>query len=117
MAIAQEKAMGILRFFETKHVFKIQRRYRTQYGKDSPLDNSIRRWLMQFQETGNVLYRKGARRPGTFTFCDSSQVMFFIPPLRLVALNYEFLNAVMNSASVVGTGCNILSVLRAQKQS
>jgi transposase-like protein len=36
------------------------RRYRTQYGKDPPSDNTIRRWLKQFQETGSVLHWKGA---------------------------------------------------------
>jgi hypothetical protein len=36
MAIVQEKAMCVLRFFETKSVLKRQRRYRTQHGKDRP---------------------------------------------------------------------------------
>jgi hypothetical protein len=36
----------------------MQRRYRTQYGKDPPLDNAIRRWLKQFRKTGSVLPRK-----------------------------------------------------------
>jgi hypothetical protein len=44
---------------------KTQRRYRTQYGKDPPSGNAIRRWLKQFQETGSVLHRKGAGRPST----------------------------------------------------
>jgi hypothetical protein len=38
---------------------------RTQYGKDPPADNAIRRWLKQFQETGSVLHRKGTGRPST----------------------------------------------------
>jgi hypothetical protein len=38
---------------------------RTQYGKAPPADNAIQRWLKQFQETGSVLHRKGAGRPGT----------------------------------------------------
>jgi hypothetical protein len=50
-------------FFETKSVIKTHRHYRTQYGKDSTSDNAIRRWLKQFQETGNVLDRKGTVRP------------------------------------------------------
>jgi transposase len=49
--------------FETKSVMKTQHRYRTQYGKDPPADNAIRRWVKQFQETGSVLRRKGAGRP------------------------------------------------------
>jgi hypothetical protein len=65
MATVQEKVMCVLWFFETKPVIKTQRRYRTQYGKDSPSDNGIRRSLKQFQETGNVLHRKGAGRPST----------------------------------------------------
>jgi hypothetical protein len=32
-----------------------QCRYRTQYGKDPPSDNAIRRWLKQFQKTGCVV--------------------------------------------------------------
>jgi transposase len=56
---------GVLWFFETKSVIKRQRRYRTQYGTDPPSDNVVRRWLKQFQENGNVLYRKRAGRPST----------------------------------------------------
>jgi transposase len=63
MATVQEKAMCVLWFFETKSVNETQRRYRTQYGKDPPSDNAIRRWLKQFQESGSVLHRKGAGRP------------------------------------------------------
>jgi predicted patatin/cPLA2 family phospholipase len=55
MAAVQEKAMCVRWFFETKSVIKTQRRYRTQYGKDPPSDNAIRRWLKQFQETGSEL--------------------------------------------------------------
>jgi hypothetical protein len=59
------QAICVLWFFETKSVIKMQCRYRTQYGKDPPLDKSIRRWLKQYQETGNVLRRKEAGRPST----------------------------------------------------
>lgn len=65
MATVQEKAMCVLWFFETKSVITTQRRFRTTYQKDPPSDNSIRRWLTQFQETGSVLHRKGAGRPST----------------------------------------------------
>jgi hypothetical protein len=58
MATIQEKAMCVFWFFETKSVIKMQRRYKTQYGKDPPSDNAIRRWLKQFQETGSVLHRR-----------------------------------------------------------
>jgi hypothetical protein len=44
--------------FRNKAVIKTQRRYRPQYGKDSPSDNAIQRWLKQFQETDSVLRRK-----------------------------------------------------------
>jgi hypothetical protein len=53
----------VLRFFERKSIIKLQRRYRTQYGKDPPTDNAIRHWLKQFQETGSVLHRRGTERP------------------------------------------------------
>ncbi|GBM24568.1 hypothetical protein AVEN_217141-1 [Araneus ventricosus] len=65
MATVQEKAMCVLWFFETKSVITTQRRFRTTYKKDPPSDNSIRRWLTQFQGTGSVLHRKGAGRPST----------------------------------------------------
>jgi hypothetical protein len=65
MATLQEKAMYVIWFFETKSVIKMQRRYRTQYGKDAPSDNAIRRWLKQFQEARSVLHLKGRGRPST----------------------------------------------------
>ncbi|GBM44411.1 hypothetical protein AVEN_128272-1 [Araneus ventricosus] len=65
MATVQEKAMCELWVFETKSVITTQRRFRTTYKKDPPSDNSIRRWLTQFQDTGSVLHRKGAGRPST----------------------------------------------------
>jgi ketopantoate hydroxymethyltransferase len=54
MATVQEKAMCVLRFFETKTVIKRQGSYRIQYGKDRYSDNAIGRWLKQFQEAGSV---------------------------------------------------------------
>ncbi|GBN86725.1 hypothetical protein AVEN_87035-1 [Araneus ventricosus] len=57
--------MCVLWFFEIKSVITTQRRFRTTYKKDPPSDNSIRRWLTKFQETGSVLHRKGAGRPST----------------------------------------------------
>jgi hypothetical protein len=65
MATVEEKAMCILWFYETKYVIKTRRHYETQYGKDPPSDNAIRRWLKQFQETGSGLHRKGKGRPST----------------------------------------------------
>jgi hypothetical protein len=56
MVTVQEKAMYVFWFFETKSVIKMIRRHRTQYGKDPPSDNAIRRWLKQ---------REGARRPSS----------------------------------------------------
>jgi hypothetical protein len=65
MATIQEKAMYVLWFSETMSFIKMQRRYRIQREKNLTSDNAIRRWLEQFQETGNVLHRKGAGRPST----------------------------------------------------
>jgi hypothetical protein len=55
METVQEKAISVLRFFETKSVIEMQRRYRNQYGKAPSSDNATRRWLKQFQETGSVV--------------------------------------------------------------
>jgi hypothetical protein len=60
-----KKAMYVFWVFETKSVIKMQRRYRTKYGKDLPSDNAIRRWVKQSQETDSVLHRKGAGRLST----------------------------------------------------
>jgi hypothetical protein len=43
MATVQEKAMCILWFSETKSLITTQLRYTTQYGKDPPSENAIRR--------------------------------------------------------------------------
>jgi hypothetical protein len=42
IATVQEKAMCVLRFFETKSVIKTQNRYRMEYGKDVPSNNATR---------------------------------------------------------------------------
>jgi hypothetical protein len=85
MATVQETCV-YFGFFETESVIKIQRRYRTQHGKDPPSDNAIRCRLKHFQETGNVLHRKGAGRPSTSqedvdriqeTFPRSAQTNYF----------------------------------------
>jgi hypothetical protein len=34
---------------------KMQRRYKTQYGKDPASDNAIRHWLKQFQEADTAV--------------------------------------------------------------
>jgi hypothetical protein len=47
MANVQEKAMFILWLLETKSVITTQHRYKTQYGKDPPSDNTTQRWLKQ----------------------------------------------------------------------
>jgi hypothetical protein len=65
MATVQEKAMCLLWFFEAKSVFEMQHRCRTQYGNYPTSDKAIQLRLKQFQETGNVLHRKGAGRPST----------------------------------------------------
>jgi hypothetical protein len=49
--------------FRKKARYQNASRYRTQYGKDPPSDNAIRRWLNQFQEIGSVLHCKGTGRP------------------------------------------------------
>jgi hypothetical protein len=53
--LLERKQCAYFGFLETKSVIKTQRRYRTKYGKDSPSDNVIRRWLKQFPETGSIV--------------------------------------------------------------
>jgi hypothetical protein len=43
----------------------MQSRYNTQYGRDPPPDNAIRRCLKQFQEIGTVRHWNGAGRAST----------------------------------------------------
>jgi transposase len=63
MATVQEKAMCVLWLWETKSPGTVKRRFQRQFNKDPPKEQSLRRWLKQFQETGSVLHRKGAGRP------------------------------------------------------
>lgn len=55
--------MCVLWFHESKSVITVQRRFRLEYGRDPPSNNSIKRWYQQFKDTGNVLHMKGAGRP------------------------------------------------------
>jgi hypothetical protein len=57
LATVQENTMYVRRFFEIKSVIKMRRHYRTQYGKDPPPDNAIRRWLKQFAAIKAVILR------------------------------------------------------------
>jgi hypothetical protein len=41
MATLPARAMCVLWSFEAKSVIKMQRRYRTQHGKDQSLDNAV----------------------------------------------------------------------------
>jgi hypothetical protein len=43
MITVQENVICVHWFFETKFVIKMQRRYRTQCGKDPPSDNAMQR--------------------------------------------------------------------------
>jgi hypothetical protein len=46
-------------------VFRNKVRYENGKWKTPPSYNAARRWLKQFQETGRVLHRQGARRLST----------------------------------------------------
>jgi len=50
-------------YFECRSVIIVQRQFRTEFGKQPPSDNSIRRWYAQFQETGCACKRKSTGRP------------------------------------------------------
>jgi hypothetical protein len=59
----QEKAMCVLRLWKTKSPVTVNSRFMREFNKDPPTEQSLRRWLKQFQETGSVLHRKEAGRP------------------------------------------------------
>lgn len=63
MAIVKEKAMCVLWLWETKFPITVQRYFRREFQKTPLTEQSLRRWLKQFQETGSVLRQKGAGRP------------------------------------------------------
>ncbi|KAG8242666.1 hypothetical protein J6590_061240 [Homalodisca vitripennis] len=63
MASVQEKARCVLWFHESRSVITVQRRFRLEYGRNPPSNNSIKRWYRQFEQTGSVQHRKGAGRP------------------------------------------------------
>ena len=62
-AKGSEKAFCVPTFHVCRSVRMVQRQFRTEYGKQPPSDNSIRRWYAQFQETGCVCERKSTGRP------------------------------------------------------
>ena len=47
-----KKAFCFLEFAKTESVVTVQRRFRTMYHTEPPMDKTIREWYMKFQQSG-----------------------------------------------------------------
>jgi hypothetical protein len=46
---AAEKAFCVLEYARAKSIVTVQRRFKTKFGKDPPVKNSIKQWYEKFQ--------------------------------------------------------------------
>ena len=58
MLTIQQKAQCVLCYHELKSPTAVQRKFRSEFGEDSPHTNSIKRWFKNFMETGRTLGAK-----------------------------------------------------------
>ena len=63
MAAIANKAKLVRFVHETGSIIAAQRRYRRECNKSPPHRNSIRKWVKQFSEVGDVKNRKSPGRP------------------------------------------------------
>jgi transposase len=63
MASVQEKAELVKFVHECGSIVAAQRRYRLEFNRAPPHRNSIRRWVKQFSESGDVKKKKSPGRP------------------------------------------------------
>ena len=61
----QEKAQCVSWFIKTKSAIRMQRNYKTKYGKEAPACELICNWYEQFMETGMVPNKSRIGRPRT----------------------------------------------------
>jgi hypothetical protein len=84
----EHKSFYVLDFHVNKSVVSVQRHFRTKFGTDTPSSKSIRKWYLQFQDTGCICKRKPTGRPCSFgesktdalatTFSRSHPVLFLL---------------------------------------
>jgi hypothetical protein len=46
--LAAEKAFCVLEYARTESIVTVKRRFRTKFGKDPPVKNSIKQWYEKF---------------------------------------------------------------------
>ena len=68
MLTIQQKAQCILWYHKLKSPTAVQRKFRNEFGQDSPHTNSIKRWFRNFMGTGSILDRKRSGRPSINDF-------------------------------------------------
>jgi hypothetical protein len=61
----EHKSFCVLDFHVNKSVVSVQRHFRTKSGTDPPSGKSIRKWYLQFQDTGCIWKRKSTGFPST----------------------------------------------------
>jgi len=59
-----KKAFCVLEFAKTESIVTVQRRFRTMYRTDPPMDKTIREWYMKFQQSGCLCAAKRRGRLG-----------------------------------------------------
>jgi hypothetical protein len=57
---ASREAFCVLEYARTKSIKTVQRRYRTKFGKDLPVKNSIKQWYEKSQRDGCLCIAKRA---------------------------------------------------------
>ena len=62
MASPQKNAQCVVRLAETKSQIRVQRMFRTRYGKNLP-DMKLKSWMTNLLATGSVLKGKSSGRP------------------------------------------------------
>jgi hypothetical protein len=65
MASPAEHAFCVLEYARTQSIVTVQRRFRTKFGKDPTVKNSVKQWYEQFQLDGCLCIAKRAGRPGS----------------------------------------------------
>jgi hypothetical protein len=65
MATSGEQSFCVLDFNVNKSVVSVQRHFRTKFGTDPTSGKSVRKWYLQFQDTGCICKRKSTGRPST----------------------------------------------------
>jgi hypothetical protein len=58
----EHKSFCVLAFHVNKSAVSVQRHFRTKFGTDPPSDKSIRKWYLQFQDTGCICIRRQRKK-------------------------------------------------------